>query len=141
VVEKLFRHHYAERRLASTSGIFRDIPNRESFFSQISTMIPQGWTPGGVDAVATASADSRRIVIKAVNYGAQRNTLLVRLQGANAPEKAAATLYTLSAGLLDSASLDHPDAIVPVSRALNYARDLTLDLDPYTVSVAEIKAA
>jgi hypothetical protein len=28
-----------------------------------------------------------------------------------------------------------------VSRALNYARDLTLDLDPYTVSVAEIKAA
>jgi alpha-L-arabinofuranosidase len=140
VVERLFRQHYAERLLASTSGVFRDIPNRESFFSQTSTMIPQGWTPGAVDAIATASADGRRIVIKAVNYGEQRNTLLVRIQGASAPEKAAATLYTLRAGLLDSASLDHPDAIVPVSRALNYARDLTLDLDPYTVSVAEIEA-
>ena len=140
VVEKLFHEHYAERRLASTSGVFRDIPNRETFFSQISTMIPQGWAPGTVDAIATASADGRRIVIKAVNYEGQRNTLLVRLQGANAPEKAAARLHTLRAGLMDSASLEHPDAIAPVSRALNYAKDLTLDLDPYTVAVAEIQA-
>jgi alpha-L-arabinofuranosidase len=140
VVEKLFREHYAERRLASTSGVFRDIPDREAFFRQISTMIPQGWTPGTVDAIATASADGRRIEIKAVNYAAQRNTLLVRLQGANVPDKAVARLYTLRAGLMDSASLDHPDAISPVSRPLNYARDLTLDLDPYTVAVAEIQA-
>ena len=140
VVEKLFRQHYAERRLASTSGVFRDIPDREVFFRQISTMIPQGWTPGTVDAIATASADGRRIVIKAVNYAAQRNTLLVRLQGANVPEKALARLYTLSAGLMDAASLEHPEAISPVSRSLNYAKDLTLDLDPYTVAVAEIQA-
>jgi alpha-N-arabinofuranosidase len=140
VVEKLFRQHYAERRLASTSGVFRDIPDREVFFRQISTMIPQGWTPGTVDAIATASADFRRIVIKAVNYGAQRNTLLVRLQGANAPEKALARLHTLRAGLMDSASLEHPNAISPVSQPLNYAKDLTLDLDPYTVAVAEIHA-
>jgi len=140
VVEKLFRQHYAERFLVSTSGVFRDIPDREVFFRQISTMIPQGWTPGTVDAIATASADGRRIVIKAVNYSAQRNTLLVRLQGANVPEKALARLYTLSAGLMDSASLEHPEAISPVSRPLNYAKDLTLDLDPYTVAVAEIQA-
>ena len=140
VVEKLFRQHYAERRLASTSGVFRDVPDREVFFRQISTMIPQGWTPGTVDAIATASADGRRIVIKAVNYAAQRNTLLVRLQGASVPEKALARLYTLSAGLMDSASLEHPEAISPVSRPLNYAKDLTLDLDPYTVAVAEIQA-
>ena len=89
MVEKLFREHYAERYLASASGVFRDVPNREAFFSQISTMIPQGWTPGLVDAIVTASADGRRIVIKAVNYAAQRITLLVRLQGANVPEKAA----------------------------------------------------
>ena len=140
VVEKLFHEHYAEWRLASTSGVFRDIPNRETFFSQIATMIPQGWTPGAVDAIAAASADGRRFVIKAVNYGAQQNTLLVRLQGANAPEKAVVTLYSLSAGLMDSASLQHPDAIAPVSRALNYAKDLALALDPYTVAVAEIQA-
>jgi alpha-N-arabinofuranosidase len=140
VVEKLFRQHYAERRLASTSGVYRDIPDREVFFRQISTMIPQGWTPGTVDAIVTASADGRRIVIKAVNYGAQRNTLLVRFQGGNVPEKAQARLYALSAGLMDSASLEHPEAISPVSRPLNYAKDLTLDLDPYTVAVAEIQA-
>ena len=140
VVEKLFRQHYAERRLASTSGVFRDIPDRDTFFRQISTVIPQAWTPGTVDAIATASADGRRIVIKAVNYAAQRNTLLVRLRGAGVPEKALARLYTLSAGLMDSASLEHPEAISPVSRPLNYAKDLTLDLDPYTVAVAEIQA-
>ena len=139
VVEKLFRRHFAERRLASTSGVFRDIPDREVFFRQISTMIPQGWTPGTVDAIATASADGRRIVIKAVNYAAQRNTLLVRLQGANVPEKAVVTLHTIGAGLMDSASLEHPDSIAPVMGNLKYAKDLTVDLDAYTVAVLEVR--
>ena len=67
-VEKLFREHYAERYLASASGTFRDIPDRETFFDEISTMKPEDWLPGTVDAIATASADGRRIVIKAVNY-------------------------------------------------------------------------
>lgn len=140
VVEKLFREHYAEQYLASTSGVFRDIPDREVFFKQVSTMIPQGWNPGTVDAIATASPDRRRIVIKAVNYGAQRNTLLVRLQGANVPAKARARLYTVRAGLMDSASMEHPDAISPTGRPLDYAKDLTLNLDPYAVAVAEIEA-
>ena len=140
VVEKLFREHYAERYLASATGAFRDLPDRKSFFDQISTMKPEKWLPGSIDAIATTSADGRRIVIKAVNYRPERNTLLVRLQGAGAPEKAVATLHTVSAGLTDSASLEHPDAIAPVSRALNYAKDLTVDLDPYTVAVVEIRA-
>jgi alpha-N-arabinofuranosidase len=139
VVEKLFRAHYAERYLASTTGVFRNVPDRKKFFSQISTMKPEGWLPGCIDAIATSSADGRRIVIKAVNYRAERNTLLVRIQGASAPEKAIATLHTVSAGLTDSASLEHPDAIAPVSRPLNYAKDLTVDLDPYTVAVVEIR--
>ncbi len=139
-VEKLFRQHYAERYLASTSGTFRDIPDRETFFKEISTMQPEDWLPGTVDAIATGSADGRRIVIKAVNYEAKRNTLLVRLQGAGAPEKAIARLYTLSAELTDSASLEHPEAISPVGRTLDYAKDLSVDLDPYTVAVVEIRA-
>ena len=81
-------------------------------------MRPDDWMPGTVDAIATASADGRRIVIKAVNYRPERNTLLVRLQGASVPGKAVATLHTISAGLKDSASLDHPNAIAPVSRTL-----------------------
>ncbi len=44
-------------------------------------MKPEDWRPGSVDAIATRSADGRRIVIKAVNYEGQRNTLYVRLQG------------------------------------------------------------
>ena len=139
-VEKLFRAHYAERYLASTTGAFRDLPDRTSFFNQISTMKPEEWLPGSIDAIATASADGRRIVIKAVNYRPERNALLVRLQGAGVPEKAVATLHTISAGLLDSASLEHPDAIAPVSRPLNYAKDLAVDLDGYTVAVVEIRA-
>jgi alpha-L-arabinofuranosidase len=139
-VQKLFREHYAERYLASASGAFRDIPNRETLFKEISTAKPEDWTPGTVDAIATRSADGRRIVIKAVNYAAERNVLLVRLQGASIPGKAVATLHTISAGLKDSASLDHPDAIAPVSRTMHYAKDLTVELDPYTVAVVEIRA-
>ena len=52
-VEKLFRQHYAERYLASTSGTFRDIPNRATFFNDIATMRPEDWMPGTVDAIAT----------------------------------------------------------------------------------------
>ena len=129
-VEKLFREHYAERYLASTSGAFRDIPDRKRLFEEISTMRPDDWMPGTVDAIATASADNRRFVIKAVNYGGERNSLLVRLQGAGVPEKAVATLHTISAGLKDSASLDHPDAIAPVSRTLAYAKDFTWTWTP-----------
>ena len=139
-VEKLFRQHYAERYLASTSGAYRDIPNRETFFTEISTGKPEDWTPGTVDAIATASADGRRIVIKAVNYAAERNTLLVRLQGTAVPGKAVATLHTISAGLKDSASLEIPNAIAPVSRTLVYAKDFAVDLEPYTVAIVEIRA-
>lgn len=140
VVEKLFREHYAERYLASTTGTFRDIPRRDTFFKEIATMKPEDWQPGTVDAIATSSADGRRIVIKAVNYEGKRNTLLVQLQGAGAFEKAVAKLHTISAGLTDSASLEKPNAIAPVSRALSYSKDLAVDLEPYTVAVVEIRA-
>ena len=139
VVEKLFREHFAERRLASTTGVYRDIRDRASFFDRISTMKPEGWQPGAVDAIATESADGRRIVIKAVNYQAQANTLLVRLQGSAIPERASATLHTITAGLTDAASLERPDVIVPVARSLKYAKDLTIELNPHSVAVVEIR--
>ena len=140
VVEKLFREHYAEQFLASATGSVRDVPDRSRLFDKISTFIPEGWEPGSTDAIATMSADGRRIVIKAVNYASQRNSLLVRLQGSKIPNKAAATLHTISAQLTKSASLEHPDAIAPESRRLEYAKDFTVDLDPYTVAVVEIRA-
>ena len=141
VIEKLFREHYAQRYLASATGSFRDMPERKRFFDQISTMKPEDWLPGTVDAIATSSADGRRIVIKAVNYRAERSTLLVQLQGARAPEHAIATLHTVTAGLRETPSLQRPDAIAPVSRPMNYAKDLSVDLDPYTVAVLEIRIA
>ena len=140
VVEKLFREHYAERCLASAFGAVRDVSDRSRLFDKISTLIPEEWVPGSVDAVATMSADGRRIVIKAVNYRAERNVLLVRLQGAAVPEKAAATLHTITAGLTDSASLEHPNAIAPVSRPFEYAKEFSVDLEPYMVAVVEIRA-
>ena len=141
VVEKLFRDHFAETYLASTSGAFRDIGNRASFFADISQMKPEGWQPGTVDAIATASADGRRIVVKAVNYSGTPNALLIHLQGSRVPAAATVTLYTVTAGLHDAASLDQPDRIRPVERRREgYSRDLTIDLEPYTVAVIEILA-
>jgi alpha-N-arabinofuranosidase len=140
VVEKLFREHFAETYLASTSGTFRDIPNRPTFFSEISTMKPEGWQAGTVDAIATRSADGRRLVIKAVNYSATANTLLVHLQGSRVPAAATATVYTITAGPHDAASLDAPNRIAPAERRIEYRPDLTIDLAPYTVAVVEIVA-
>jgi alpha-N-arabinofuranosidase len=138
VVEKLFREHFADTYLASTSGTFRDISNRASFFAEISQMKPEGWQPGTVDAIATASADGRRIVVKAVNYSGGPNTLLVHLQGSRVPAAATVTVYTVTAGLREAASLEEPNRIKPIERTLEYRHDLTIDLEPYTVAVVEI---
>jgi alpha-N-arabinofuranosidase len=140
VVEKLFRAHYAPKEFASTTGTFSDIPNRRIFFDDISQMKPVDWRPGTVDAIATGSADGKRIVIKAVNYEGNRNTLLARLQGSAVPDKARVTVYTLRAGLADAPSLENPDKIKPIQSTLSYTRDLTIDLDPYSVAVVEITA-
>jgi alpha-N-arabinofuranosidase len=139
-VAKLFREHYAERYLASASGTVRDAADRNVFFQEIATMKPEEWQQGTVDAIATASEDGRRIVIKAVNYEGRRNTLLVRLQGVRAPEKATARLHTITAGLTEKASLERPDAIRPVNRTIEYAKDFAVELEPYSVAVVEIRA-
>jgi alpha-N-arabinofuranosidase len=140
-VAKLFREHYAERYVASASGTVRDVADRKAFFEEIATMKPEEWRQGTVDAIATASADGRRIVIKAVNYEGRRNTLLLRLQGKRAPEKALARLHTITARLTDTASLERPDVIRPVTRSIEYLKDLAVELEPYTVAVLEIRAA
>jgi len=138
LVEKLFREHFAETYLTSTSGTFRDIPDRASFFTDISQMKPEGWQPGTVDAIATASADGRRIVVKAVNYSSAPNTLLIHLQGSRAPAAATVTVYAITADLHDAASLDQPERIKVVERTREYRADLAIDLDPHTVAVVEI---
>jgi alpha-N-arabinofuranosidase len=139
-VEKLFRQHFAEKYLASTSGVFNDLPDRKSFFEAISTGKPEGWRDGTIDAIATKSADGRRIVIKAVNYAAERNTLLMRFEGASSPAKATATLHTITAAPLDKASIEQPDKYPVVSKPVTYAKDLAVDLAPCTVAVLEIRA-
>jgi len=138
VVEKLFREHYAETYLASTSGTFRSFADRSIFFDQISTSKPEDWTPGTVDAIATQGADGR-IVVKAVNWEGRRNMVLLRLQGTDVPDDATVTVYTVSAAPNDAASLERPDRLDPVESGLAYARDMAIDLAPYTVSVVEIE--
>jgi hypothetical protein len=66
--------------------------------------------------------------------------LLVRLQGATVPERATVKAYTLSAGLTDAPSMEHPDKIQLVQTTLPFARNLTIELQPHTVSVVEITA-
>jgi alpha-N-arabinofuranosidase len=139
-VEKLFSEFYAERFLASASGTFRSVPDRPALFDKISTSIPKGWTSGTVDAVATASEDNRRIIIKAVNYRGGKADVLVRMQGAGVPAGASAILHTITAGLTTTASFDHPDVYARNSRAFPYAKEFTISLEPFTVAVLEIKA-
>ncbi len=139
-VEKLFREHFAEQYLASAAGAVRNPADRKLLFDKISTAVPEGWQDGSVDAIATASSDLRRIVIKAVNYSGQMNSLLIRLQGKLLPAQATVEVHTITAGLKDTASLEHPNAIAPKVRSVGFAKDMTVDLDPYTVAVVVIRS-
>ena len=141
VVEKLFRDYYAPRRLAFTSGTFRDIAHRAEFFDAISQMKPEDWTPDTVDAVATSTADGRRLIIKAVNYDGAQHTLLTRVQGSGAPANATVKLVTLTAGLDEANSLARPDTLRRLETTKPYARDMAFELPPYTVAVIEIVLA
>ncbi|HDR88116.1 MAG TPA: alpha-N-arabinofuranosidase [Bacteroidetes bacterium] len=138
LAQKLFRDHYAPRYLSYTSGTFSDIERRRVFLDHISTMKPEGWVPGTVDAIATAGDDGRRVVIKAVNYENRKNLLLTRLEGSSLPEEAAVSVYRLQAGLHEAASLQEPDRIAVEEETMDWSRDLSFELPPYSVMVAEI---
>lgn len=140
IVEKLFRDFYAPKYYASATGTCRSIADKAAFFDDISQMKPEDWKPGTLDAIATGSNDGKQILIKAVNYEANPNILLVRLIGDSAPETADVKVYTLTAGLNDAPSLENPDGIEPVEQTIQYERDLSIELAPYTVAVVEIKA-
>jgi len=141
VVEKLFRDYFEENLLASVKGTFKDIDNRSQFFNRISSMIPQGWRSETFEAVATSSADGQRIVIKAVNYEKNPNILLMRLQGSTIPENAEVKIYKLSADLEDTPSMENPNEIKLNESTIPYTKDLlTIEMEPYTVAVIEIKA-
>ena len=79
-------------------------------------------------------------MIKAVNYEAEAEHPARATPGRRRSREGCRDAAHDRAGLTDSASLEHPNAIAPVSRTLNYAKDLTVDLDPYTVAVVEIRA-
>jgi alpha-N-arabinofuranosidase len=93
-----------------------------------------------VDAIATGNADGKRIVIKAVNYEDSPNTLLTRIQGSTAPDRATVTIYKLTAGLTDAPTMENPNRIKPVESTMPYTRDMAIELEPYTVAVVEIRA-
>jgi alpha-N-arabinofuranosidase len=103
-------------------------------------MKPEDWTPNTVDAIATSTADGRRIIVKAVNYDGTPHTLLTRVQGSRAPASATVNLVTLTAGLDEANSLAEPDRLRRWEAAKPYARDMAFELPPYTVAVIEIRA-
>jgi alpha-N-arabinofuranosidase len=50
------------------------------------------------------------------------------------------TLHIIGAGLMEIASLERPDRIKSESRQLEYTKDLSIQLEPYTVAVLEIRS-
>ena len=138
VVEKLFREHFAGNYLASASGTFRDATNRKQFFDNISQLNPQDWKPGSLDAIATGSADGKKLIIKAVNYENNNNTLLTRVQGSKLTDSASVKIYTLSAGLLDKASIEIPDVFKVKESTLPFSKDMQFVIEPYSVIVVDI---
>ena len=131
VVEKLFREHYAERYLGSATGAFHDVSDRQRLFDKIST--PDSWkngsqgrlTPSPRRVPMAVASLSRRSII-----GRNGMSYSCGFRASLSPEKALATLHTVKARLADSASLEHPDAISPVSRPFAYAKDFSVDLEP-----------
>jgi alpha-L-arabinofuranosidase len=142
VAQKLFREHYAELNYATTSGTFREVEDPfQNLIGDISQFKPEDWRPGSVDAIATGSADGKRMVIKAVNYEGTKNTLIARLQGSKIPENATIKIYTIQAAPTEKASIEEPNKIKPVEWTMQYAKDLTFELEPYSVLLAEIISA
>ncbi len=137
-VEKLFREHFAENYLASAAGTYKDIPNRKQFFDDISQMKPENWKPGTLDAIATGSADGRKVVIKVVNYENNSNTLLTRLQGLKITENADVKVYSLTAGLLEKASIENPGIFKIKESSAAFSKDMSFVIDPYSVVVIDI---
>ena len=101
----MHRDHYAGTQLASTSGTFKDMKKRSTFFDEIPQIKPEDWTPGTIDAIATKSENGKRIVIKAVNYSGITHTLLVRLQGAAIAGNSTVNTFSIQAGLNDAPSM------------------------------------
>src|SRR4029078_10119730 len=116
--------YYAPKRYASTSGTFRDIAKRADFFDNISQMKPEDWTQNTIDAIATGDADGKRIILKAVNYAGNTNTLLTRLQGKQIPANATVTMTTIAANPEDQNSLTDPNKIRPTQKTMPYAKDM-----------------
>jgi alpha-N-arabinofuranosidase len=137
-VEKLFREHYAENYLASASGTFSDVRSRTQFFTGISSMRPNDWKPGTLDAIATWSADGKRVIIKAVNYDSFSNTLLTRLQGSAVTDNADVKTYSLTAGLTDKASIENPDVFKVKEGTVPFSKDMAFVIEPYSVVVFDI---
>ena len=98
------------------------------------------WTPNTVDAIATSTADGRRLIVKAVNYDGSPHTLLTRFQGSRVPASATVKVVTVTAGLDDANSLAEPEKLRRVEATKPYRRDMAFDLPPYTVAVIEIRA-
>jgi hypothetical protein len=92
---------------ASTSGAFRDVPTAR-LFEEISTLRTDDWIPGTVDAIATG-AQTAPLVIKAVNYGAERTSLLVRFRAPAFP-KAVASCTRSAPGQFPS--LENPNRLL-----------------------------
>ena len=66
--------------------------------------------------------------------------IFIGLHGSTVPENANVKVYTVSAALNDACSLENPDKIKSLIDTMPYARDLTIELEPYTVVVVEIMA-
>ena len=139
VVEKLFRDHYAPVHLSSASGTFRKIENPLLFFDDISQMKPEDWTPNTVDAIATASSDGKRLVIKTVNYSSDSQSLITRIQGLKVPESGMVKTYTIKGNPMDKASIELPDVFPVIEANIAYKKNLDISLPPYSVMVIEIK--
>ncbi len=137
VVEKLFRDYYAPVQLASTSGTFKNIAKPAIFFDEMPQMKPEDWTPGTLDAIATTTEDGKRVIIKAVNYEGVSNTLLVRMQGSSVPAAATVKTIKIKAALEDAPSMQKPDAIKGEEASVPFAKDMSFEMEPYSVLVIE----
>jgi hypothetical protein len=72
------------------------------------------------------------------DYENNIKTILTRMQGSKLTGNTDVTIYSLTAGLDDKASAGNPVIIKPKESTGSFAKDMSFDMEPYSVMVVDI---
>lgn len=138
--QKMFNTHLGDRVVPiAASGIptqaFQPAPSHKNDKPPAPIQIP------ALFYVATRDTAKGVIYLKVVNAGAAPQTVRIQLKGASTVAPEGKSVVLSSARPTDTNTIDHPDAIVPVTTKIDgLGTDFTRTFAPYSVNVLQIEA-